>query len=223
VTSVRDDRPNPMRHLVIVAFVVLALLSVPALAQEPRRVGGTWRLGGGVGYRFGEPVSPRVSIERWFTHRFAVGPGVEHVAFQQATLYPPRGASVQVLQNHALSVGLTTRVVLTSDRAPVQLSFVAIAEGGFSNRRDLTPFGFGRATERISFSVAPGLAVERRLLARWSIRLQASPMSLSFARTSQGFISVRPITIEPSEDFRPVTTVTFSLGLTAALELRFEL
>jgi hypothetical protein len=33
VTSVRDDRPNPMRHLVIVAFVVLALLSVPALAQ----------------------------------------------------------------------------------------------------------------------------------------------------------------------------------------------
>jgi hypothetical protein len=185
-------------------------------------VGGTWRLGGGVGYRFGEPVSPRVSIERWFTHRFAVGLGVEHVAFQQATLYPPRGASVQVLQNHALSVGLTTRVVLTSDRAPVQLSFVAIAEGGFSNRLNAPHrFNIGRATERTSFSLAPGLCVERRLSARWWIRLQASPMSLSFARTV--FISTAGVIIEPSEDFRPVTTVTFSLGLNAALELRFEL
>jgi len=143
VTSVRDGRPNPMRQLVIVAFVVLALLSVPAFGQEQRGAEDrqSWLVGGGIGYRLGESATPRVSLERWFSRRFALGLGVEQAVLQ---LRP------DVLEGQTfargISVGLSARALVTAYEAPFRLAFVVIGITGVVAERSVS-LGFVRFTQ----------------------------------------------------------------------------
>ncbi len=213
MTSVRDGRPNPMRQLVIVAFVVLALLSVPAFGQEQRGAEDrqSWLVGGGIGYRLGESATPRVSLERWFSRRFALGLGVEQAVLQ---LRP------DVLEGQTfargISVGLSARALVTAYEAPFRLAFVVIGITGVVAERSVS-LGFVRFTDKTPSSLAAGFSIDRNVMSRWSVRLQAEFVRVhAERRETRDFF---PGTTAQPQLPVVTNTVSFSLGLNAALEL----
>jgi hypothetical protein len=205
-----------MRQHVTTAFVLLALLSIPALAEEPRGAEDrqSWLVGGGIGYRLGDAPTPRVSIERWFSPRFALGLGVEHV------VYRTESSRFHVNSARGISGEFGARAALTPSDAAFRLAVVVLGTAGFVKSASyVLAAGSGAISEVSTLSLSGGLSIEKRLSARWWVRLQIQPLRVRTVRVQDVFLG-GAIGVFRRE---PVDTVSVDLGLNAALELRFEL
>lgn len=168
-------------------------------------------LGGGTLASLAAPtVAPSVSLERAFSPQFAMGLGLQGSFFstQSGGSETPTGS---------LGIGFSPRFVLTDPTAPVSFTFfttVMIGYAGTTTNVNLTGMN-GVLVSALTGSVAGGGALEIKLLERLALRVQASFLKFSVARTG---LKASPMATEA------VVTVTgVSVIPSPGLELRLYL
>ncbi len=146
-------------------------------------------------------VTPSVSLERAFSPQFAMGLGLQGSFFstQSGGSETPTGS---------LGVGFSPRFVLTDPTAPVSFTFfttVMIGYAGTTTNVNLTGMN-GVLVSSLTGSVAGGGALEIKLLERLALRVQASFVKFSVARTglkanataTEAVVTVSGVSLIPS-------------------------
>lgn len=121
------------------------------------------------------PVTPNVSIERLFTPHFALGLGLE------ASLSTTASATAAPISG-SVGFALSPRFILTNVDAPVSFTLYATVFAGYASvALSAAP---PLSASAVSLGVAGGIAFERRLIDRLSLRAQASLVRLSLAQVT---------------------------------------
>lgn len=240
-----------LTRITVAVLVVIATTSL-AEEQEPL-TGPTWSLGAGLSLAFGgtlgpgamlgglgglggatpgglgglstasASLAPNVSLERMFSSRFALGLGLEGAVTTSATV----GAMVPGPSSGSAAIGVSPRFTLTSPSAPVAFTVLATAFTGYFSQGGtslITPLGeFPAGAQTLTVGALGGIALEKRFLERFAVRIQAQVARVSFNRSWTAFPTQDPSTGVVSENRNAASYVSASFVPSPSIELRLYL
>lgn len=214
--------------------------SPPAPAETA--LAPTWSIGAGLGFGFfvggigtlpgalpsapgglglwSGGLAPSVSIERMFSHRFALGFGLEGTVTTSSTV----GSSQPGPLFGGASLGVSPRFTVSPEPWPVALTvFATTFLGGYAGSSSFGSEGvLGRSEfQNLQLGLSGGLALEKRFFERLAVRIQAQLIRVTFTRAWQTLPQMADVAIVP---LRSVGS-SFSAGFAPApsIELRLYL
>lgn len=140
--------------------------SLSAVGAAPAGAGGLGALGS-----LGGTITPSVSLERVFTPRFALGLGLDGTI---ATTTVVAGASSLMGR---VGLGVSPRFTLTSEQSPVAFTVYATAFASYSAADYVQS-----EAQTLWLGLLGGVALERRLVERVALRVQAQFLRVGFSR-----------------------------------------
>lgn len=225
--------------MLFVVVGVRAFADPVAAGPAERPLAPTWSIGAGLSFGFGglafggglgsipgatpslggliavSGASPSVSLERMFSHQFALGVGLEGNVSTNSTV----GSAQRPVAGGA-SLGLSPRFTPSPESWPVALTFYATSSVGW-NAGGFESVAGRQEYQQLQLALGGGIALEKRFFERLAVRVQAQLLRVTFFRTWNSI----PLAVSDETIISRSVSSSFSAGLVPApsMELRLYL
>lgn len=172
-------------------------------------------------------VAPNVSLERQFSTRFALGLGLglEAGVNTSSTV----GATRPSPASGSAAIGISPRFTLTSESAPVAFTVLATVFTGYAGYGGVLTIGAPAMVEAtytaqtFSVGVLGGIALEKRFLERFAVRIQAQLARVALNRQWNSYPSFDQATGTVLDNRNVSSFVNASFVPSPSIELRLYL
>lgn len=178
---------------------------------------------GGLTLGYGYPsLAPNVSLERVFSSRFALGLGLEGGLNTSSTV-----GTAPSLPWGSAAIGVSPRFTLTPESAPVAFTILATVftgYSGFGGKYLITPLQeVTYSVQTLSVGATGGIALEKRFLERFAVRIQAQLARVMLNRNWTSSPTRNATTEEVTESRIVSSFVNASFVPSPSIELRLYL